>query len=756
MTQELRIRVGLAALGLLFGGGMLLLPSLLEGREERLEEGNVGGYVGVAYWPAKSKEDPIRADPHGFDVVLMPTDGRTELRYPAGEWFLPPDGKYRVVVASQDRISPFPSVLAFARAPFEGHGLGSVHPVFPAGSIHVAAPRFAGADLELRALHTESHTWLGGLGPEMAREARFENLGGARLTMPAGEVAVALLDRDADEYRAVGRLVVSPGRQVDWAPTSPPKGRAALVVVARRAEKEPLRAAAEDDVQFFWSGPEGTALPADLRIGTNRKVFAFWFDLPSGDGRVAVSSARSWLEPRETTLRSEHVERLEIELRKNPSLGVRLEVPEGLDIDPRAVEVEVLAASSGRRIVGRLEPGSLEARFSAVPPEPLSVSARLPPWELRGRADLSDGGDGELVLRAESLVVFGTVSYGERAVPARIDIGTSQEGDELRIETDEEGNYRALLVEPKTYLFSVRLRDRDAPWVVPIDVEASGRVDLRVPANAVEFRVSDRETGEPVPGAAVLLDNRGEDGLKTSQRLATDREGRARAHPLRPGSLEFVVQASGYLASAPDSEEIPDSEEEYELELAVELEPLGDEVPVHLELWDGRPAASAEVLVPGPGVPPGWLSRADDRGTVRVPEALAGSPLVIRHPSAGPSVRSVPSEERRLPLPPPDGERAMLRIVDAAGDPMPWAVVVLYVDGVRLGPEATRWLTGAHPAANGDGLWSWNSVPKNRAEVLAVAPGSHSVDLARLGTFDGDRRRLPAPSLGVLEIRAIP
>lgn len=199
MTQELRIRVGIAAFSLLLGGGMLLHPGLLEGREEPLEEGNVGGYVGVAYWPAKSKEDSTRADPDGFSVVLLPTDGRSELRYPAGEWFLPPDGKYRVVITSPDRISPFPSVLAFARAPFEGHGLGSVHPVFPAGSIHVVAPRFAGAELALRALHTESHTWLGGLGPEMARDARFEKGGDARLTMPAGEVAVVLLDRVADE-----------------------------------------------------------------------------------------------------------------------------------------------------------------------------------------------------------------------------------------------------------------------------------------------------------------------------------------------------------------------------------------------------------------------------------------------------------------------------------------------------------------------------------------------------------------------------
>ena len=78
---------------------------------ERTEGGaRMGGYLPV----------------EGCNAHLAPVENlETELTYPCGKWFQPPEGAYRMWLEGPDQISEGTSVVMWEDQPFEGVGLSA-------------------------------------------------------------------------------------------------------------------------------------------------------------------------------------------------------------------------------------------------------------------------------------------------------------------------------------------------------------------------------------------------------------------------------------------------------------------------------------------------------------------------------------------------------------------------------------------------------------------------------------------------------
>ena len=83
---------------------------------------------------------------------------------------------------------------------------------------------------------------------------------------------------------------------------------------------------------------------------------------------------------------------------------------------------------------------------------------------------------------------------------------------------------------------------------------------------SLEGRVTDGDTGAPLPGANVVL-------LPSRQGAATDDDGRYKIHNIRPGSYDVQVSMIGYAtATSPGLELLPDRR--YEMAFALEPSPI--------------------------------------------------------------------------------------------------------------------------------------------------------------------------------------
>lgn len=141
------------------------------------------------------------------------------------------------------------------------------------------------------------------------------------------------------------------------------------------------------------------------------------------------------------------------------------------------------------------------------------------------------------------------------------------------------------------------------------------------------------------------------------------------------------------------------------------------------------PATGAEVrLQAALAAAPLWQGRADTAGLVRLTERLGGGLLLARHPGAGFLVRprqaTAGVEEPKAWTLPPAAAPLDVRVVDAAGEPSPWAQLALWVEELRLEGPALAWLLDTRPAAGRDGTWQGRHLPARPLRLLAWTPAA--------------------------------
>ncbi len=563
-----------------------------------------------------------------------------------------------------------------------------------------------------------------------------------RVAMPPGDLLAARIDGDDGRWREMA--LVQGARAAGSTPLRlqrPGRGSTDLAVELECATSCELG----DRLGLRLTTVEGRAeLPAFERR-SEEGVLAAWFGIPAGRATLQLESDR-WRLPSDGSLLlpSDGVEHLTFEVVPLPALTVLLDLPDRLRGAP--IRVGVFEMPTGREArSATVEAATAEHRLDHVPAAPLEVRVVTDPFELKARADLSDGRDATVTIAASLCRVHGEVLLGDEATAATLTFKTRPSGEGLTVRAEAEGGFEAWLVSGRPYLVSIDLPGRGLPWVEPpIEVEGSDCPrDFELPGNRIQFEVTDRRTAQPIAGAEVLVENHETEGegVTTSQRLATDERGEATAQPLRKGTLLTFARAAGYEASEPTERPIVGDEEEI---LSIALEPELAGAQVEIRSSSGTAALGAELWIdPMRGGAPQIL-RVDDQGRVELPESARGAPVLVRAPGQASALRTWNGEEAAIWRLEPPGPPLVARIVDSTDAPVAWATAAIWIDGAKLLGPALRWALGAQ-SADGEGILRLTSLPARTVELLVWPPDPQLFALGSSGALDSRRTSIPYP-----------
>lgn len=706
-------------------------------------------------------------DPVGLEVHLTPTDDPDEeLAYPAGSWFQPPPGRYRIWLQGDWRMTPFSGLVIWG-APVAKGGLSTVYPVGPAGRVKLPPETHVTPHLDLHLLHAGSYLEAGFPRWEISPRKPTAEVG-AGMLLPVGRAVGALWDRKSRKYVALSRPFEVRDRETVEIPLEKPKGVAHLVVQAERPRVADT--AADLEVGLVVKQETGERAP-DLAVFTTDRAYAFWYGLTPGPAELRGESQQVFLERQQLNLQPGTIERVTAELKPRPALDVQLDLPSALRRENPVLEIrrlplgEVLAHHA-------LEPTADSHRFERLPPAPLEVVLQTGLGSFSRQADLSSGKDGFLVVKPELITLTGTVYYGEKGHRARLTFANAAREVEAR--SGEDGRYEALLLEP-VQTISIELDGVDRvpyfDFFLPA-VAVSREIDFHLPDGDFRVRVVDAVTRKGISKASVEIRNtyvpteddtrdRAEKREKAVfQSTKTGETGEARLPPLRAGTLEIRASAEGYARmSQATKAQILDVDADQTFEVL--LEPVGETVSLRLHLPSGAPASGAQVLlVDSLAVgKDSFSARADENGLVQLPRMQSGI-LLARHPAAAFLVRVwQPKEEERevemeWSLPQAADRPLVLQVRDSSGThAAARADLALRVDGRRLSGGLLAWLAGTEPRADAHGFWTGKNLPRGPVQVLAW--DSRSREEVLTGQLDSQATLVTFPWSDPVEVRIV-
>lgn len=691
-----------------------------------LDENDGAMAVVPTVWSASGKVEGY-LPPDGFEARLVNRDHpETELVYPAGTWFLPPPGFYRVWAEGHWWVSPYPR-----RHSWGGGGVVEmvVRPdMVPGGKVRVG-DRWAGSGHELVLLSANPAFRGSRLPPEMKRRRPAAEVGEG-LMLAEGTALAGLWDEANERFVALSRpFAVRHETTVD-APLEVPEATAHLFVELRRDMDQ--EGHGQRDVLEPRLHQRGQSRPPDFLLPTLLRTYAVWYDLEPGLAVLTAHSEHTALPPEPLELGAGRVHDRRLPLAPRRVLDVLLDLPSPLTT--QAVTLAVQSLPQGTEVARvTLEPGMTGHRFGALTPILARVELETSLGSFHQRVDLRHEPSSTVTLDPDLIALWGHVELDDEGHPASVSFRTVG-GDAVVADTDPEGFYEVALLEPVRSV-EVTLDESDvAPYVdffsPPITADRELDFHLLDVTNRVD--VVDARSGEPLPAARVTVRNEYEeydDQLErtvekaTAQRMETDADGVALLAPFRQGSVEVSATAEGYMPSEPLHREVPDPAEDNDFRIA--LEPLGDAVEVHLGLPSGAPAVGAEVLLLGaPGGSTLFAGGADADGHVQVPRPAGGATLLIRHPEAGGMVRQWPlsAETDRVTwsLPPAAPQPLTLEVRTPSGEgPARQAEVALWLDAHRLSGTALVWLANTRPFTDPNGHWVGHNLPPEPLAVLA-------------------------------------
>jgi len=733
MRRPLLLAVLLASTALLAAGKIELPPP---------ESGVIDGKVALLVWPAiyetptsHTLQPKERCVVH-FVAATAPDQEKTA---PCGEWFQPAVGMHRLWVEGPGYISPEPIVMRYGADPFTGRGMTAIAPIVPSGFVALEPGMVLGSEQGLRILSlspSDSRPWLRAFDRRV-RDPKNPS------PMPAGKILAGVFDRTTGDAIALTRPVdLAAGKTAVVAP-KPPREHSDVLVILRR----PLRPQ-RDRLTLTLKDDRGSRAP-DVFLHAVDTVFAVWSGARGRSATVTVDADTLTAKPIVLQLRPQRVATFRGDLQRKPQLKISVTAPADFS-DPIETRVATVDGSEPVRTsaVRAGEPVVLPVAAAR-----LRVSLVTGRWMTEQEVDLSDGKDGEVEFRLAPIVLTGRLYSREDPVPGRI---TFLDGDRelLTTETNAEDSYRAVFWLPGLYVASIDVRNDDAePFLDPaVAVEHDRTVDFHLPANHVAVTVRDARTGQPIPQANVGVyslarhDTVGE--MSLGHRYTTDEKGRTVLPRLRTGSVRLEAWAPAYARSRAETFDIDDGAEK---EIAFDLEPL-DTVVVRVELADGSAGVNAEAAAFDPAGALVWRGEASNDGTLRIPVAMRSHTILVRHPRAASTLLPGGAEMLRLAMPPMP--LVTVTTTDAAGVPVPFASLTLWIGGVRLTGGAAAFATWSIAAATDNrASWAGRNLVPGPLQILATR-GVTPAELAS-GSYDALATTFasPAPSLALVVAR---
>lgn len=656
--------------------------------------------LALACWPAAAGEADLLARFPGAEIVMQDARGN-ESRLSPGE-AVPTRPRDRIFFLSDGTISPWAYELA-RWSDAEPADLVAAGSVAPDARAKPGQRFFVVSLIE---------------PPEDA--VLLHRVSDRETSMPVGPAVAGLVDKRGHTVAISSPFEVVAGK------TSRPAMHAGGIYLqlSRSTEVD------ADDRALAHFGSK--ALPPDFLISDYTKVLAGWlFDSEAAEAfSMTASNAFDSVErilgsslPGQLAFYSDR-------MRARPVANVDIVLPAGVD----AISVATY------RPTDRSEPAS------AIPLEgsAMTVDVRLEVGENEIRLETDKGAFSKTVtaelddrlavsFQPRLITISGTVTMSGEPVSRPMTFTTTQEN---RIETisSGDGSYSISALAPLRWL-AVAAEDGSPPYtdlLAPLLFE-SGLFDVELPPAGWAVKVQDLETRRPISDARVHVKNTFATGSQSSESInqfaTTDAEGRAGLPPIRPGFAILRASAEGYETSKPLEIEV--AEEDPPRTLDIELEPLRDSITCEVRLWDGRPAAHAEVIVSN-GSEAVFSGRVTAGGEIRLPGNARGR-LLIRHPAAGFLVTHWAGDARELRLSPP-GEALSVSVTDATGRPAR-AELALWVDSHKLSGFDLAWVTGQRPWTTPSGTWAASNLPLG-APISVVAWSLEAREDGRAGVYD--------------------
>ena len=677
-----------------------------------LSKGVINGRVAVIAF-ARSHGRLMDTGACSMRLALM-GETSAELTYPCGVWFQPPPGTYSSWVEKGDDVSPIQYPLVYSGGPFNGKGFGATFDVDPGGRVQLAPAISVSADEELRLINLDSYTAFPTLRRAFERRITAKDAHGS-LLVPAGRIIAAIMDHDGNARTITGPVRVMPHQSATLTPEVPARGSDILVVLNRPRTYDK---STPDELRMTLTTDH--VAPPNVFVATANRFYGVWYGVTASAGTLAISSQTLALPEEPIRLRAHHVTTVRRDLKVLPSIHVSVVAP-ARTFNDKTPFVTVVRLSGGEP-VGHAELEDSSAELHSLPAERLRIELRAGPWRFIRRVDLRDYRDQDVTFELHPIMLSGTVFHGDDPTPGKLRFYTGAT-DTVEAVVNDDGHYQVTLWDARMYVAEVTI-----PGAAPyreyfVRVTDSGTRDFHVPETDYTAHVIDAKTDEPIAGAEIGVQNVFDPGdgqsQTTSQRVVTDRNGIAQLPPLRAGLARVMARAKGYLHS--DTTSFTVGNENTSSSIAIALKRAANTADLALQ-FDGRPCAGAELAatidaVDGPLI---WHDTTDADGNIEIPETVAGAILLVRCPGAAMVARTwQPMQPTTTWQLPPPVSPLVVRAIGGDGDPMPFADVTLWLNGVALRGEALAFLTGTAPVTNRDGYWRSNAIG-GEVEILVM------------------------------------
>lgn len=574
---------------------------------------------------------------------------------------------------------------------------------------------------------------------------------GEGVLLPAGKAIGALWDRKSKRYVALSRPFRVEAHKTVEIPFEPPKNVAHLFV---QVQRHTVATKAADLALELVLRQGREERPPDLLVTAADRAYGVWYGLEPGPAEVRARSGQTFLGPLPLDLLAGRIEHLTDVLQPRPALDVQLDLPETLR--PDELDLVVRRVPAGEILADHiLPPGAVSHRFEGLPAVRLEVDLRTRFGIITHPVDLGSGADGFLRIVPELIALRGTVLRGDEGEPAELVFNTVA-GETVRARAGDDGAYEIVGFDPLLDVVILQEGKRGARYadIFSPPIAESAERDFQLEDAEDMARVVDAVTGAGIPGAAVLLQNPGQErkSLAGGYFVAgpTDEDGRTPLPFPSLKSLELRAMAEGYL---PMKEPVRFTGREAAEVFEVRLQPLGKPVELRLRLPDGTPAAGAQVsLLDLPGTEARLFTAGTNAEGVVEPPRQPGL-LLIKHPAAGFLVREWRpgdgDEAVEWSLPSAAGRPLTVQVRDASGKGAAGAELALWVGGRHLSGPTLQWLTGSHHLTDATGLWSGRNLPRGPVHILAWRAGTNPAEQ------DPQPTAVPFPWPDPVEVQAV-
>lgn len=548
----------------------------------------------------------------------------------------------------------------------------------------------------------------------------------AKPKMPAGNAIALLLDRKGRAIAASRPINIRAGAEtVVWPEADKDSG----TVIAWLDRPRLIQREDQDVVN----------LKADIVVNAANVVVAAWYGVSGDRMRLLVDSKTLRLDRQEVDVGRGSTTFFAEPLRLLPTLMVTV----GPSEEAPQMDLTLVDAIDETKIIRTLqvEPGKSYA-IDYVTAAVLNVELQIGDFLLVKRVDLSSGNDAQVAIPLEPLTISGTVFHGE--TPARATLRFGQKEKPLTVKTDDRGMYSITLWQPQRWIIETTLADHPElpPFSELVQITASDTIDIHVPANALRVRVYDVADGAPLTVGEIMIHSRWSDGTAVAT-IAVNGPV-TELPPQRLGTSEIRVRAAGYRDAEPISIVVDASLRDRVIEIPMTRSSETSDIVI---LLDGVAPASGAEIGAFSNDRMMWRGTADDAGRIAIPDSVAQSRVVIRHPSAASDVvlfgtLAWPQRISLVPAAPP----LLVKVVRRDGTPVgPSAaqISLWLARGVRLSGAEAAFATWSLAATSPNGTFLARGLRSSSFRLFATR--NATLTQIASGTFDTLATTIPYP-----------